>query len=82
MGSNEQPPDQLNEQRATLGCGTLILIALIVIIFTRPGMDDIEKEIEVLSKKIDGLEATISDQKDEIQALREALEKTGLQVPR
>ena len=36
-------PDERRTQQATLGCGTLILIALIVLFFSRPGLSDLER---------------------------------------
>ncbi len=33
---------------ASLGCGTLILIALIVLIFSRPGIGDLESRVDHL----------------------------------
>jgi hypothetical protein len=46
---------------ASLGCGTLIIIAIIVAMFSRSGADDIvrelRKDIQSLEQKIDRLEA-------------------------
>jgi hypothetical protein len=46
----------------SLGCGTLILIALIVMIFSSPGVNDgaireLQKEIQTLEQKIDAIAA-------------------------
>jgi hypothetical protein len=44
---------------ASLGCGTLILIAIIVAMFSRGGADDIRdlrKDIQSLEQKIDRME--------------------------
>lgn len=46
--------------RASLGCGTLILIAIIVAMFSRSGSDDIvralRKDLQLLEQKIDRIE--------------------------
>ncbi len=45
-----------------LGCGTLIIIAIIVAIFSRGGADDISelrKEIQSLQQKIDRIEVKL-----------------------
>ncbi len=39
-------------QHATLGCGTLILIALIVLFFSKPGMSDLQQEVKSLRTEV------------------------------
>lgn len=70
MAGKYNPPDQ----RATLGCGTLILIALIVLIFSNVGDEDIQEDLERMELKIDDLQTAIDEQKSEIEGLRNALE--------
>ena len=45
------------DQKVSLGCGTLIIIALIVLFFSNAGKnDDLEKKIDAMDKKIDRIE--------------------------
>lgn len=60
---------QTQEVRASLGCGTLILIAIIVIIFS--GHSDHDK----LEKKLDALTSEVTELQGEIAELREALDQ-------
>jgi hypothetical protein len=65
---------------ASLGCGTLILIAIIVAMFSRGGADeirDLRKDIQSLEKKIDQLEAkpVVADQPDESREVRPLRQK-------
>ena len=62
-------------QHATLGCGTLILIALIVMIFSGSDTKKVEREVKELRSEIGALKKTIEEQTDEIQALREKVGK-------
>lgn len=73
--SSENPPKvRLAEgQHVNLGCGTLILIALIVLIFGRNGTGDLEREVKNLSSKIEQLEAAVKTQTSEIKSLEEKL---------
>jgi hypothetical protein len=63
-------------QKATLGCGTLILIALIVAIFSNHGADDIDRGlVESLRNDVKELKKSIDAQSQEIRDLRQALKK-------
>lgn len=62
-------------QNVTLGCGTLILIGLIVMFFSRPGMRDLEREVHGLRSEVSELKKSIEAQSTEIKALRDKLEK-------
>jgi outer membrane murein-binding lipoprotein Lpp len=61
---------EMNSNKAQLGCGTLILIALIVFFFSgRTGVDDLKRNIEdlntqviVLQQKVDALTRAIEKQ--------------------
>ena len=53
-------------QHATLGCGTLILIALIVMIFSGSDTKKVEREVKELRSEIGALKKTIEEQTDEI----------------
>ena len=61
-------------QQVSLGCGTLILIALIVMIFTNRGGDDLEREIQSLRGEIGELKQTVENQTDEIENLQDEVE--------
>jgi hypothetical protein len=67
--SNERPT-----QRATLGCGTLILIALIVLFFSRPGLSDLEQEVRALRSEVSALKEAVASQTNELKALREKVD--------
>lgn len=63
--SGKSPPSSTN---ASLGCGTLILIALIVALFSGRGrindletrIQDLQTQVERLEAKIDSLNARVS----------------------
>jgi hypothetical protein len=61
-----------NSQKVQLGCGTLILIALIVMFFSsgHRGTSDLENKVEQLTTEIQRLKTAIEDQTREIQSLR------------
>jgi hypothetical protein len=76
---NSEMPDS-NANKAQLGCGTLIVIALIVFFFSgRTQMDDQKRSIEelksqviVLQQKVDALELAVERQqatKDRVMAM-------------
>jgi hypothetical protein len=54
--------DDRTTQQANLGCGTLILIALIVLIFSGRGTSEIKDEVKQLRQTVSGLEAKIDAQ--------------------
>ncbi|MCU0721816.1 MAG: hypothetical protein MUC83_19045, partial [Pirellula sp.] len=58
----------------SLGLGTLVLIALIVMIFS-PGNSDLKREIQGLRSDVSELRKLIEKQTSEIQQLREGLGK-------
>ena len=64
------------QQQATLGCGSLILIALIVLIFGKSNVNELEKEIKTLSGEVKVLRGTVESQSAEFKSLRESIEKT------
>ena len=62
MGPNKVTVEPSNPQtpKAQLGCGTLILIALIVMLFSDGGSNrKVRKELEALNAKIERLEKKI-----------------------
>ena len=54
-------------QKATLGCGTLILIALIVAIFSHSGSRDVERDVEGLRGDMHELKKSIDAQSQQIR---------------
>jgi cell division protein FtsL len=62
-------------QTVTLGCGTLILIALIVMFFGQSDTKNVEREVKELRTEVSALKKTIERQTDEINALREKVGK-------
>ena len=67
-------------QKVQLGCGTLILIALIVLFFRNGGMNHsfdtkrLENEIQQLRSDVQELRQTVVDQTDQIKALKRKLD--------
>jgi outer membrane murein-binding lipoprotein Lpp len=69
-----------HNQKASLGCGTLILIALIVLIFGNLAGSDAEKEIkklsqeaQTLSQQVQTLQSTVYEQTRAIKRLEETV---------
>ena len=60
---------QVIEQKVQLGCGTLILIALIVILFSNSGRHEqadlgpVLQKLDTIDRKIDQLERHVQDLK-------------------
>ena len=66
-------PNVTRDQSVQLGCGTLILIAIIVMIFSRTDTKDVEREIRGLRSEVGKINKLIEDQSAEIRQLRERL---------
>jgi hypothetical protein len=70
-----------SSQKASLGCGTLILIALIVMIFSRGGEDKkssqklevLRNEMQTLSASVSAMSAGTAELKGELQELRKSV---------
>jgi len=62
--------------KVSLGCGTLILIALIVLILGNAGSADNEEEFKKLNQKLDSMESTINDLEKDLSILREELKNS------
>jgi len=67
--------DDRRSQQATLGCGTLILIAVIVALFSHPGVGNLESEVRSLRSDVGELKKAVDAQSAEIRALRQKLDK-------
>jgi hypothetical protein len=59
---------------ATLGCGTLLLIGIVVAIFSRPGVGDLETRVSGLRTSVEDLKKASDAQTSEIRELRKAVE--------
>jgi hypothetical protein len=64
-----------------LGCGTLLLIGLIVAIFSRPGLDELQLRVSGMSTSIEELKKASDAQIGEIRELRKAVEELHRGVP-
>lgn len=66
-------PDERRTQPATLGCGTLILIGLIVLFFSRPGITQLEQDVRSLRSEVADLKKAVESQTNEIKRLQDKL---------
>ena len=67
-------PEVNRDQGVQLGCGTLIIIALIVMFFSQGDADKVEREVRSLRSEIGGLkkvEREVRSLRSEIGGLRE-----------
>jgi hypothetical protein len=62
-------------QQATLGCGSLILIAIIVMLFSRPGLGDLERDVRGLRHDVTELKRSIDEQTGRIRTLEEKIDR-------
>jgi hypothetical protein len=67
--------DNRQVQTVSLGCGTLILIALIVMFFSRPGVGDLKDEVHGLRHDVTELKRSIDEQTGRIRALEEKIDR-------
>jgi len=58
-----------------LGCGTLLIILLIVIFFGNRGLDDLEDRLTKLDAKVDALQLEIRGLRASVDRLREEVRK-------
>jgi peptidoglycan hydrolase CwlO-like protein len=68
--------------RVSLGCGTLILIALIVLIFGNMGEGDVSGKINELDARIHSLESVIKDQTRQIEKLQTSIDNLRQELSR
>jgi HAMP domain-containing protein len=73
----DQPPRVrlAKGQEVSLGCGTLILIAIIVLMFSRGGIGELENEVRRLRSEIGDLKRSVEAQTDQIKALQDKIDK-------
>jgi hypothetical protein len=77
-GSSGEAPSRVRlarGQEVSLGCGTLILIALIVLFFSRGGTGNFEHEIGNLRSDVRELKKAVEAQTVQIKALQDKLDK-------
>ena len=67
-------------QSVSLGCGTLILIALIVLILGNADSDKIREEIKVLRSEVGDLQSSVQDLSQQNIELRKAVEALAPEV--
>jgi Sec-independent protein translocase protein TatA len=65
----------VKREEVSLGCGTLILIALIVLIFGRGGTGDLEREVRALRSEVGELKKAVEAQTGQVKALQDKLDK-------
>lgn len=58
----------------SLGCGTLIVIAIIVAIFSRPGIRNLESDVSSLLQSVHELKQAVDSQTNEIKQLQKRIE--------
>jgi hypothetical protein len=74
VSSGKPPKVRLAQgQEVSLGCGTLVLIALIVLIFSGRGSSDVEREVRRLRSEVTDLKKAVEAQSAEIRQLRDQL---------
>ena len=64
-----------SESKVSLGCGTLILIALIVMVFSNTANHDNEKELVELRIEVREMKSATEAQTREIEQLRRTIEE-------
>ncbi len=68
-------PDDNRNHQVSLGCGTLILIALIVLFFSGRGTNDVAREVRELRSDVGELKKSIETQNGELKLLLQKLDK-------
>ena len=66
---------------ATLGCGTLIIIAIIVAMFSQSGANDVERRLRNMEQSIESLSQQMSQQSTDIRALRAEIDSLRRGLP-
>jgi hypothetical protein len=61
-------------QEVSLGCGTLILIGLIVLLVSHSGSDDTKLGMNALQSEVAALRRAVEAQTEQIKALQEKLD--------
>ena len=58
------------DQKVSLGCGTLILIAIIVMIFSSRDDNDVERELRQLKSEVQQLKSAVEAQTSELRKMQ------------
>lgn len=66
--------DDKRTHQVSLGCGTLILIALIVLFFSGHGLGGLKREVQDLRSEIGELKKAVESQTSQIKTLEEKLD--------
>jgi hypothetical protein len=66
---------------ATLGCGTLLLVGLVVAVFSRPGVDQLQSQVSELHSAIEELQKASEAQTGEVRELRKVIEELRKGTP-
>jgi len=61
-------------RNTTFGCGTIILIIIIVLIFGNTGSKQVEQEMKILNAKIDKLGSMVKKQSETIKELNDKID--------
>ncbi len=88
--SSELPPDRpygdraprvrlVKGQEVSLGCGTLILIALIVLFCSGGTTTELKREVDGLRSEIVELRKAVQEQTEQIKALQAKLDRAKVQ---
>ena len=81
IGRGQPPPEKpprvslAKGQEVSLGCGTLILIALIVLIFGGRGTSDLQRDVRALRSEVVELKKSVDAQASEIRTLHQKLDE-------
>ena len=65
----------MDDRKTSLGCGTLILIALIVLIVGNMGSGEVMKEVEALRRETKQLSKSVELLHDELSEVKRLLEQ-------
>jgi Sec-independent protein translocase protein TatA len=68
-------PDSDRNMHVSLGCGTLLIIALIVLIFSKQGNNQLDQEVGHLRNEIGQLKQAMEGQTNQIKILQEKVDK-------
>jgi hypothetical protein len=60
-------------QKVSLGCGTLLLIALIVVIFSNSGTRGLDSEVRKLNTEVQALQSQVNLQNQTLQSMNATL---------
>lgn len=67
-------------QQVNLGCGTLIIIALIVLIFSGRGTDDLERQVGHARTEVGDLEREVKGLRAEMVDLRKSVDAQAAEI--